>query len=116
MFISLVILRHYFDSGIRHIRKFYDKEAQGMIEKNIKRLLETDDLRLDDLLTMGLIKLRALSNRKSDLTRINMDMIAKLAEIFQEWEEIQDTWEALAIGGSICDHPFFFNNEQKIRF
>ena len=39
----------YFDSGIGHLRKFYDKEAPRMIKKNIRR---------------------ALSKRKSDLARI----------------------------------------------
>ena len=42
----------YFDSGIRHLRKFYEEEAPRMIKRNITKLLETDDLQVDDLLTM----------------------------------------------------------------
>ena len=70
----------YFDSGIRHIRKFYDEEAPRMIIKNFNRLLETDAMQVDDLLTMGSRKLRDLSKRKTDLARIYTDTIAKLAE------------------------------------
>ena len=85
-----------------------------MIEKSIKRLLETEDLQLDDLLTMGSKKLRALSKRKSNLARIYMDTIAKLAEIILEWEESQATWEASAIGGSIYDQPFSLSISERL--
>jgi len=43
----------YFDSGIRHLRKFYDEETPRVIERNITRLLERDDLQVDDLITTG---------------------------------------------------------------
>ena len=104
----------YFDSGIRHLRKFYDEEAPKMIERNIKRLLETNTMQADDLLTMGSRKLRDLSKRKTDLARIYTDTIGKLAEITQEWEENQDTWEASAIGGSVYDHPFALTRKERL--
>ena len=104
----------YFDSGIRHIRKFYDEESPKMIIKNFNRLLENDVMQADDLLTMGSRKLKDLSKRKTDLARIYTDTIAQLAEITQEWEENQDTWEASAIGGSVYDHPFALTRVERL--
>ena len=104
----------YFDSGIRHIRKFYDEEAPRMIIKNVNRLLETNAMQVDDLLTMESRKLRDLSKRKTDLARIYTDTIAQLAEITQEWKENQDTWEASAIGGSVYDHPFALTRIKRL--
>ena len=63
---------------------------------------------------MGSRKLRDLSKRKTDLARIYTDTIAKLAEITQEWEENQDTWEASAIGGSVYDHPFALTRIERL--
>ena len=103
----------YFDSGIRHLRKFYDEEAPRMIERNITKLLETDDQQPDDLLTMGSRKIRDLSKKKTDLARIYTHTLAKLADTIQEWEEKQDTWEASAIGGSIYDHPFSLTKVER---
>ena len=103
----------YFDSGIRHLRKFYDEEAPRMIERYITKLLETDDLQVDDLLTMGSRKVRDLSKKKTDLARIYTHTLAKLADTIQEWEENQDTWEASAIGGSVYDHPFSLTRVER---
>ena len=71
-------------------------------------------MQVDDLLTMGSRKLKDLSKRKTDLARIYTDTIAQLAEITQEWEENQDTWEASAIGGSVYDHPFALTRIERL--
>ena len=41
-----------------------------MIKRNITKLLETDDLQVDDLLTMVSRQIRDLSKKTTDLARI----------------------------------------------
>ena len=84
-----------------------------MIKRNITKLLETDDLQVDDLLTMVSRQIRDLSKKTTDLARIYTHTLAKLADAIQEWEEKQDSWEASAIGGSVYDHPFSLMRVEK---
>ena len=65
-----------------------------MVNRNIIKLLETDFLQVDDLLTMGSRKNKDLSKKMTDLARIYTHTLAKLADTIQEWEEKQDSWEA----------------------
>ena len=69
-----------------------------MIERNITRLLERDDLQVNDLITMGSRNLKDLSKIKTDLAKICTDTLTKLAEISQEWDDNQDIREASAYG------------------
>ena len=88
----------HFDSEIKHLRKFYHEEAPRVIERNITRLLERDDLQVNDLITMGSRNLKDLSKIKTDLAKMYIDTLAKLAEITQEWDDNQYTREASAYG------------------
>ena len=88
----------HFDSEIKHLRKFYHEEAPRVIERNITRLLERDDLQVNDLITMGSRNLKDLSKIKTDLAKMYIDTLAKLTEITQEWDDNQYTREASAYG------------------
>ena len=88
----------YANSGIRHLRRYFDGNAPRIIEEYLRELL------VDDLLTMGSQKMIA-GKKKTYLAPIYTDTIMKMATVIKKWEEIQDTWEASAIKGSVYNNP-----------
>ena len=88
------------DSGVRHLRRYYEETALKLIEGYLQELLT------DNLLTMVSQRMETLRKKQTYLTPIYTDTILKMAAIIKTCEENQDTWEASAIRGSVYDQPF----------